>query len=155
MAKKKVTPFLMFDDRLEAAMTFYLATFPETKVKRVMRDGKNGPVRAAELVIGGQAFMAYNGGPHFKFTDAFSLFVECEDQREVDRYWKKLLAAGATPIQCGWIRDPFGLSWQIIPKQFIALTGDKDPKKVQAVMAAMMKMVKLDVKGLEKAYRSA
>jgi predicted 3-demethylubiquinone-9 3-methyltransferase (glyoxalase superfamily) len=152
MARKKVTPFLMFNDQLEAAMKFYAATFPDTKVKRVSRTGKRGPISSAELVIGGQHFMAYNGGPHFAFTDAFSLFVECQDQREVDRYWAKLLKAGATPIQCGWIRDPFGLSWQIVPKRFLELTGDKDPKKVTAVMGAMMKMVKLDVKALQKAY---
>jgi predicted 3-demethylubiquinone-9 3-methyltransferase (glyoxalase superfamily) len=155
MAKKLVTPFLMFNDQLEAAMKFYLATFPDTKVRRVARDGKKGPVRSAELVIGGQPFMAYNGGPHFAFSDAFSLFVACRDQREVDRYWNKLVKAGGTPVQCGWIKDPFGLSWQIVPRRFMELMGDKDPRKVQAVVAAMMKMVKLDVKGLEQAYRGA
>jgi predicted 3-demethylubiquinone-9 3-methyltransferase (glyoxalase superfamily) len=155
MAKKLVTPFLMFNDQLEAAMKFYVSAFPDTKVRRVARDGKKGPVRSAELVIGGQPFMAYNGGPHFAFTDAFSLFVACQDQREVDRYWNKLVKAGGTPVQCGWIKDPFGLSWQIVPRRFMELMGDKDPRKVQAVVAAMMKMVKLDVKGLEQAYREA
>lgn len=155
MAKKKVTPFLMFNDQLEAAMKFYVATFPNTKVKHVTRNGKAGPVVSAELVIDGQRYMAYNGGAHFAFTDAFSLFVECADQREVDRYWAKLIKAGAKPIQCGWIRDPFGMHWQIIPKRFMQLIGDRDPKKVQAVMGAMMKMVKFDVKALDKAYREA
>jgi predicted 3-demethylubiquinone-9 3-methyltransferase (glyoxalase superfamily) len=154
MPRKTITPFLMFNDQLEPAMKLYAAIFPNTKVKRVARNGKGGPITSAELVIGGQPFMAYNGGPHFAFTDAFSLFVECQDQREVDRYWGKLVKAGSTPIQCGWIRDPFGLSWQIIPKRFTELMGDKNPKKVKAVVDAMMKMVKLDVKALEKAYRA-
>jgi len=112
-------------------------------------------VSSAEFVIGGQSFMGYNGGPHFAFSEGFSLFVECEDQKEVDRYWNALLKAGATPSQCGWIRDPFGLSWQIVPRRFIELIGDKNPKKVKAVVDAMMKMVKLDVATLEKAYSSA
>ena len=151
----KVTPFLMFNDQLEAAMAFYTATFPDSKVKNVARTGKDGPVMSAEFVVGGQAFMGYNGGPYFKFSEGFSLFVDCEDQKEVDTYWDKLLAAGATPSQCGWITDPFGVTWQIVPRRFMQLIGDKDPKKVKAVMEAMMTMVKLDVAALEKAYKEA
>jgi predicted 3-demethylubiquinone-9 3-methyltransferase (glyoxalase superfamily) len=110
---------------------------------------------AAEFVIGGQSFMGYNGGEYFKFSEGFSLFVDCEDQAEVDRYWNALLGAGATPSQCGWITDPFGLSWQIVPRRFMELIGDKDPKKVKAVVGAMMEMVKLDVAALQKAYDEA
>jgi predicted 3-demethylubiquinone-9 3-methyltransferase (glyoxalase superfamily) len=151
----KVTPFLMFNDQLEAAIELYTATFPDSKIKNVARAGQDGPITSAEFVIGGQSFMGYNGGPHFKFTDGFSLFVSCEDQAEVDRYWDKLLQAGAKPVQCGWITDPFGVSWQIVPKRFMELLGDKDRKKVKAVVDAMMKMQKLDVATLEEAYRGA
>jgi predicted 3-demethylubiquinone-9 3-methyltransferase (glyoxalase superfamily) len=151
----KVTPFLMFNDQLEAAMAFYTATFPDSENKNVARTGKDGPVTSAEFVVGGQRFMGYNGGPDFTFSQGFSLFVDCEDQREVDQYWDKLVAAGATPSQCGWITDQFGVTWQIVPRRFMELIGDKNPKKVQAVMAAMMTMVKLDVAALEKAYATA
>jgi predicted 3-demethylubiquinone-9 3-methyltransferase (glyoxalase superfamily) len=151
----KVTPFLMFNDQLEAAIAFYTSTFPGSKVTSVARSGKDGPVSSAEFVVGGQSFMGFNGGPHFTFSEGFSLLVDCEDQAEADRYWDKLVKAGATPTQCGWIRDPFGLSWQIIPKRFRELMSDKDPKKVKAVVAAMLKMVKLDVAALEKAYAEA
>lgn len=150
-----VTPFLMFNDQLEAAIKFYAATFPDSRIENVARDGKNGPIRTAEFVVGGQRFMGFNGGPHFTFSEGFSLFVDCRDQGEVDEYWDKLVAAGATPTQCGWIRDPFGLSWQIVPRRFMELVEDEDPKKVAAVMSAMMSMVKLDVAALEKAYAEA
>jgi predicted 3-demethylubiquinone-9 3-methyltransferase (glyoxalase superfamily) len=152
---RKVTPFLMFNDQLEPAIKLYTTIFPDSKIKKMARSGKDGPVSSAEFVIGGQSFMGYNGGPHFTFSEGFSLFFECEDQKEVDRYWNALLKAGATPSQCGWITDPFGLSWQIVPRRFIELIGDKNPKKVKAVIDAMMKMVKLDVATLEKAYSSA
>ncbi len=151
----KVTPFLMFNDQLEAAIEFYTATFPDSEIKNVARNGSDGPVMSAEFVVGGQKFMGYNGGSYFTFTEGFSLYVDCEDQAEVDEYWDKLVAAGATPTQCGWITDPFGLSWQIVPRRFMELIGDKDPQKVQAVMAAMMDMIKLDVAALEKAYQEA
>jgi len=150
----KVTPFLMFNDQLEAAISFYTTTFPDSKITRVARAGKDGPVMSAEFVIGGQSFMGYNGGPHFTFSEGFSLFVRCEDQAEVDAYWDALVGAGATPSRCGWITDHFGLTWQIVPKRFIVLMGDTNPRKVQAVVAAMMTMVKLDVAGLERAYAS-
>jgi predicted 3-demethylubiquinone-9 3-methyltransferase (glyoxalase superfamily) len=151
----KVTPFLMFNDQLEAAIEFYTATFPDSSVKNVARSGKDGPVSSAEFVIGGQSFMGYNGGPHFRFSEGFSLFVDCENQKEVDEYWNKIARAGGTPSQCGWIRDPFGLSWQIVPRRFMELIRDKNPKKVKAVMEAMLKMSKLDVATLERAYADA
>jgi predicted 3-demethylubiquinone-9 3-methyltransferase (glyoxalase superfamily) len=151
----RVTPFLMFNDQLEAAMEFYTATFPDSEIRNVSRNGKDGPVASAEFVVGGQVFMGYNGGPYFSFSEGFSLYVDCADQAEVDTYWDKLVNAGATPTACGWIKDPFGLSWQIIPRRFMELIRDKDSQKVKAVMAAMMKMVKLDVAALEKAYAEA
>jgi predicted 3-demethylubiquinone-9 3-methyltransferase (glyoxalase superfamily) len=151
----KVTPFLMFNDQLEAAMAFYTATFPDSEIKEVARTGTDGPVTSAEFRVGGQVFMGYNGGSYFSFSDGVSLFVDCADQSEVDEYWDKLVKAGATPTACGWIKDPFGLSWQIVPRRFMELIRDKDPRRVQAVMDAMMKMVKLDVAALERAYEEA
>lgn len=151
----KVTPFLMFNDQLEAAIAFYTSTFPNSEVRSIARTGTDGPVSSAEFVVGGQLFMAYNGGSYFSFSEGVSLYVDCADQAEVDEYWDKLVQAGATPTACGWIKDPFGLSWQIVPRRFTELIRDRDPKKVQAVMAAMMTMVKLDVAGLEKAYADA
>ncbi|MFN7944293.1 MAG: VOC family protein [Blastocatellia bacterium] len=151
----KVTPFLMFNDQLEAAIAFYTATFPDSEIRNVARTGKDGPITSAEFVIGGQSFMGYNGGPYFSFSEGFSLFVDCEDQEEVDEYWNKLVNAGATPSQCGWITDQFGVTWQIVPRRFMELISDKNPEKVQAVMEVMMKMVKLDVAALERAYNEA
>lgn len=151
----KVTPFLMFNDQLEAAISFYTATFPDSEVKNVARTGVDGPVTSAEFVVGGQAFKGFNGGEYFSFSQGFSLFVDCESQDEVDEYWDKLMAAGATPLQCGWITDPFGLTWQIVPRRFMELIGDENPNKVKAVMDAMMEMVKLDVAALEHAYETA
>lgn len=151
----KVTPFLMFDDQLEAAIAFYTATFPDSEIKTVARTGKDGPITSAEFVVGGQFFMGYNGGSYFKFSEGFSLFVNCKDQAEVDEYWNRLVSAGATPSQCGWITDQFGITWQIVPRRFMELIADKNPRKVEAVMEAMMTMVKLDVAALEKAYDAA
>ena len=151
----KITPFLMFNDQLEAAMAFYTSTFPDSEIKNIARTGKDGPITSAEFVVGGQFFMGNNGGPYFTFSQGFSLFVDCKDQREVDEYWNKLVSAGATPSQCGWITDQFGITWQIVPRRFMELIADKNPRKVQAVMDAMMTMVKLDVAALEKAYDAA
>jgi predicted 3-demethylubiquinone-9 3-methyltransferase (glyoxalase superfamily) len=151
----KVTPFLMFTDQLEAAMAFYTATFPDSRVITAARTGTDGPITSAEFIVGGQRFMGYNGGDYFSFSQGFSLFVDCEDQAEVDRYWDRLVEAGATPSQCGWITDPFGLTWQIVPRRFMELIRDPDPKKVQAVMDTMLTMVKLDVAELERAYNAA
>lgn len=151
----KVTPFLMFNDQLEPAIAFYTATFPDSRVLNVARTGEDGPVTSAEFVVGGQHFMAYNGGSYFSFSEGVSLFVDCADQAEVDEYWEKLLQAGATPTACGWIKDPFGLSWQIVPRRFMELIRDTNATKVKAVMEAMMAMVKLDVAALETAYDNA
>ncbi len=151
----KVTPFLMFNDQLEAAIDFYTATFRDSLIRHVACTGKDGPIASAEFVVGGQVFMGFNGGPYFTFSEGISLYVDCENQAEVDEYWDKLIRAGATPTQCGWIKDPFGISWQIVPRRFVELIRDSNPAKVKAVMEAMMTMVKLDVADLEKAYREA
>ncbi|HTL97790.1 MAG TPA: VOC family protein [Holophagaceae bacterium] len=151
----KVTPFLMFNDQLEAAIAFYTATFPDSEVRSLARTGEDGPINSAEFVVGGQRFMGYNGGSYFSFSQGVSFFVDCADQDEVDEYWDRLVKAGAEPTQCGWIKDPFGLSWQIVPRRFTELIADSDPKKVKAVMDAMMTMVKLDVAELERAYHEA
>lgn len=151
----KVTPFLMFNDQLEAAMAFYAATFPDSRITTIARTGADGPVTSAEFVVGGQRFMGYNGGPYFNFSQGFSLFVDCADQREVDEYWDALVAAGATAMQCGWITDHFGVTWQIVPRRFMELINDTNSTKVKAVMDAMMSMKKLDVATLERAYQQA
>lgn len=151
----KVTPFLMFDNQLEAAIEFYTNTFPDSEVKNIARTGEDGPVTSAEFMVGGQFFMGYNGGSYFSFSQGFSLYVDCENQAEVDEYWDKMIEAGATPAQCGWITDPFGLTWQIVPKRLMELINDTNSNKVKAVMDAMLKMIKLDVAELEKAYNEA
>jgi predicted 3-demethylubiquinone-9 3-methyltransferase (glyoxalase superfamily) len=145
----------MFNNQLEAAIEFYTSTFPDSKIIHTARSGDNGPIISAEFIVGGQRFMGYNGGAYFGFRDGFSLFVNCENQEEVDTYWNKLVNAGAKPVQCGWITDQFGVSWQIIPKRFMELISSTDTKKVNAVMDAMMKMGKLNVAELEKAYNEA
>ena len=152
---QKVTPFLMFDDQLERAIEFYTATFPDSRVESMARAGGDGPVSSAEFVVGGQRFKGFNGGPHFSFSEGVSFFVDCADQAEVDRLWEAIVEAGGSPTQCGWIKDPFGLSWQIVPRRFMELIGDPDGAKVAAVMQAMMTMQKLDVAALEKAYDEA
>ncbi|MCC7003375.1 MAG: VOC family protein [Gemmatimonadaceae bacterium] len=154
-ATPKVTPFLMFNDQLEAAIAFYTSTFPDSRITTSARMGADGPIMSAEFVIGGQRFMGYNGGAYFQFSQGFSLFVDCENQAEVDRYWDALVTAGAKPLQCGWITDQFGLTWQIVPRRFMELIADTDKVKVKAVMDAMLQMVKLDVAGLERAYMEA
>ncbi|TGK41172.1 VOC family protein [Leptospira andrefontaineae] len=151
----KITPFLMFNDQLEAAIAFYTSTFPDSEIKNIARTGNDGPITSAEFVIGGQFFMGYNGGSYFEFSNGFSLFVDCGDQEEVDEYWNKLITAGAKPLQCGWITDQFGITWQIVPRRFMELINDPNHRKVKAVMDAMMKMVKLEIAILEKAYHEA
>ncbi|MEC8859551.1 MAG: VOC family protein [Pseudomonadota bacterium] len=152
----KVTPFLMFNDRLEEAIRFYTETFPDSRVRKMARNGEGGPITSAEFDIGGQSFMGYQaGGSYFSFSQGFSLYVDCEDQVELDGYWNKFIDAGATPMQCGWITDQFGLTWQIVPRRFMELINDGNANKVQAVMGAMMQMVKIDVAALERAYDQA
>jgi predicted 3-demethylubiquinone-9 3-methyltransferase (glyoxalase superfamily) len=153
---QKITPFLWFDGKAEEAMNFYTSIFRNAKVRDVMRYGDAGPgpkgsVMSATFELEGQEFIALNGGPAFSFTPAISFFVNCETQQEVDDLWAKL-SAGGTVQQCGWLQDKFGLSWQIIPTVLGKLLQDKDPKKANRVMEAMLQMVKLDIAGLHRAY---
>jgi predicted 3-demethylubiquinone-9 3-methyltransferase (glyoxalase superfamily) len=152
----KITPFLWFDNNAEEAMKFYTSIFKNSKIGEIQRYGEAGPGPKGQLMTGtfqieGQEFMALNGGPTYKFSPAISFFVSCETQAEVDELWEKLSAGGAE-VQCGWIKDKFGVSWQIIPKVLGELLGNKDPRKSQRVMKAMLKMVKIDVEGLKRAY---
>ena len=153
----KITPFLWFDDKAEEAMNFYVSIFKNSKVGSVTRYGDAGPgpkgtVMSARFQLDGQDFFALNGGPLFKFTEAISFFVNCETQEEVDELWEKLTAGGGTPQRCGWLKDKYGLSWQIIPKALGEMLGDKDPKKSQRVMQAMLQMNKIDIQRLKEAY---
>ncbi len=156
---KKIVPFLWFNDNAEEAMNFYVGIFGNSKVIDVSRYGDAGPgpkgsVMTATFQLEGQEFYALNGGPHFSFTPAISMFVNCETQEEVDTLWGKL-SAGGTIEQCGWLRDKFGLSWQIIPTALGKMLRDKDPRKSQAVMKAMLQMKKIEVAKLKQAYDAA
>jgi predicted 3-demethylubiquinone-9 3-methyltransferase (glyoxalase superfamily) len=153
----KITPFLWFDNQAEEAMKFYTSIFKNSKVGKVARYGDAGPgpkgsVMTASFELDGQEFIALNGGPHFSFTEAISFVVNCEDQREVDDYWSKLTADGGQESQCGWLKDKFGLSWQIVPTILSKLLSDTDPKRSQRVMQALMPMKKLIIADLESAY---
>ena len=155
-AKQKITPFLWFDSSAEEAAHLYVSVFKNSKVTSVSRHGEAGPgpkgsAMSVTFQIDGQEFMALNGGPLFKFTEAISLFVNCETQDEIDRLWSKL-SDGGEPGQCGWLRDKFGLSWQIVPNVLGELMGDPDPEKSKRVTQAMLKMGKLDIAGLRRAY---
>lgn len=154
---QKITPFLWFDDQAEEAMNFYVSIFKNSKVASITRYGEAGPgpkgtVMSATFSLDGQEFFAINGGPLFKFTEAISLFVNCETQQEVDELWDKL-SAGGKPSRCGWLKDKFGLSWQIIPSALGKMLGDKDAAKAKRVMQAMLKMDKLDINKLAQAYQ--
>ncbi len=153
---QKIVTFLWFNDNAEEAMNFYVSIFKNSKVVGVTRYGDAGPgpkgkVMTATFQLAGQEFYALNGGPHFKFTEAISLFVNCETQQEVDELWEKL-SAGGQQSQCGWLKDKYGLSWQIVPTILGKLLGDKDAKKANSVMQAMLQMKKIDIKGLQQAY---
>ena len=147
-----ITPFLWFDTQAEEAMNYYLSIFRSSKVLSVNR--ADGKVLTVTFELEGQKLMALNGGPHFKFTEAISLFVNCETQQEVDELWEKL-SQGGEKGRCGWLKDRFGLWWQIIPSALGKLMNDPDPRKSQAVFQAMMKMNKIVIKDLERAYAGA
>jgi predicted 3-demethylubiquinone-9 3-methyltransferase (glyoxalase superfamily) len=153
--KQRITPFLWFDGQAEQAANFYVSIFPNSKIGSTSRYGEGGPgpkgsVMTVAFDLDGLSFTALNGGPMFKFTEAISLVVHCETQAEVDHYWDKL-SAGGQQVQCGWLKDKYGLSWQIVPNALIELVQDKDPAKSQRVMAAMMQMKKIDIAGLKAA----
>ena len=157
MASQKITPFLWFDDKAEEAMHFYMGIFRNSKPGILRRYGESGPGKPGTVItvsfeLEGQPFMALNGGPHFKFTPAVSFFVNCETQAEVDHYWEKLAADGGETNRCGWLRDKYGVSWQIVPAVLGKLLGDKDAAKAGRVMQAMLQMTKLDIAKLRQAY---
>jgi len=150
----KISPFLWFDNNAEEAVEFYLSVFKDSDRLKVHRSGgAGGKVMVISFELDGQEFVALNGGPIFKFSEAVSFVVYCKDQGEIDYYWDGLLAGGGAPSQCGWLKDKFGLSWQIVPEAMNRLLSDPDPVKAGRVMQAMMQMTKIDVAGLEAAYR--
>jgi predicted 3-demethylubiquinone-9 3-methyltransferase (glyoxalase superfamily) len=160
MNTSKITPYLWFDGNAEEAVEYYTTIFSHAKVTQVARWGEGGPgpkgsVMNIAFELDGQPFIALNGGPHFKFTPAISMFVSCDSQEEVDRYWARFLADGGKATACGWLEDKFGLSWQIIPKRLVTLMSDPDPKRAGCVAQALMKMQKIDLAALERAYEGA
>jgi predicted 3-demethylubiquinone-9 3-methyltransferase (glyoxalase superfamily) len=156
---QKITPFLWFDDQAEEAANFYTSIFKDSKIVDVVRYSEEGAqasgrpkgsVMTVAFQLAGQEFTALNGGPHFKFTEAISFVVNCESQEEVDELWEKL-TAGGEEVQCGWLKDKYGLSWQIVPTALTELLSDPDPEKAERVMKAMLQMKKIDIKGLKQA----
>jgi predicted 3-demethylubiquinone-9 3-methyltransferase (glyoxalase superfamily) len=158
---QKITPFLWFNHQAEEAAKFYASVFENSKVGRILRydeasakaaGGAVGSVLTIEFEIAGQKFTALNGGPEFKFNESISFVVNCETQKEVDYFWEKLMADGGQESQCGWLKDKFGVSWQITPTVLIDMLHDKDAKKTERVMKAMMQMQKIDIETLKEAY---
>ena len=156
---QKITPFLWFDDKAEEAMNFYVSVFKNSRVVSITRYGEAGPgaagtVMTASFVLDGQEFVALNGGPQFTFSPAISFVVNCTSQAEVDELWTKL-SAGGKEVQCGWLEDRYGLSWQIAPTALIEMLQDADPAKANRVMQAMLQMIKIDIEGLRRAYEQS
>ena len=157
---QRISPFLWFDDKAEEAAVFYTSIFKNSKIKTILRYGDSGAevtgrpkgtVMTVAFQLDGQEFVALNGGPQYKFTEAVSFVVNCQTQEEVDEYWKKL-SDGGQEVQCGWLKDKYGLSWQIVPTILSEMLNDPDPKKADRVMKAMLQMKKIDIKGLKQAY---
>lgn len=153
---QKITPFLWFDNNAEEAAQFYTSIFKDSKILNVSRYGDAGPgpkgsVMVVSFQLAGQQFTALNGGPRFKFSEAFSFVVNCENQQEADDYWHKLTAGGGAESMCGWLKDRFGFSWQIVPIALGKLMSDKDPKRANRVMQALLQMKKIDIATLEQA----
>jgi predicted 3-demethylubiquinone-9 3-methyltransferase (glyoxalase superfamily) len=159
---KQITPFLWFDDNAEEAVNFYTSVFKDSKIQSITRYDEatakatrrdKDSLMTAAFQLNGQEFIALNGGPQFKFTEAVSFVINCENQKEVDYYWEKLTTGGdAKAQQCGWLKDKYGLSWQVVPTVLSKLLRDKSPKKSQSVIMAMLQMKKIDIAALEKAY---
>jgi predicted 3-demethylubiquinone-9 3-methyltransferase (glyoxalase superfamily) len=152
---QKITPFLWFDSQAEEAANFYVSIFKNSKVVSIARYGKSGPgpegaAMTVEFQLDGQKFMALNAGPRFKFTEAISFVINCETQQEVDEYWEKLLEGGEESM-CGWLKDKYGLSWQVVPTVLPQLLQDKDAEKAKRVMEAMLKMKKIVIEDLTRA----
>ena len=156
---QKITPFLWFDTQAEEAAKYYVSIFPKSKILRTARYGEAGPgpkgsMMTVEFELDGQRMIALNGGPHFKFTEAISLSVDCKDQEEVDRYWSKL-SRGGQESQCGWLKDKYGLSWQVNPAILGEILAGPDAKKAKRVMEAMLKMKKIDIAALKAAAEAS
>ena len=158
---QKITPFLWFDNQAEEAAKFYTSVFKNSKIGRILRYDEAsakaagrpaGSVLTVEFEIEGQKFTALNGGPQFKFNESVSFVVNCKTQEEVDYFWEKLTPGGGQESECGWLKDKFGLSWQVTPTVLIDMLNDNDPKKAERVMKAMMQMQKIDIKKLDAAY---
>ncbi|MFI1966494.1 VOC family protein [Streptomyces pathocidini] len=154
---QKITTFLWFDDQAEEAVEHYTSVFDDSRVLEVLRWGEEGPGEPGKVLtirfeLAGQQFIALNGGPHFHFTEAVSLYVDCRSQEEVDELWAKLLEGGEES-KCGWLKDKYGLSWQIVPRRLTDLLSDPDPATADRVMKAMLGMVKIDLQTIEKAAR--
>ena len=152
---KKITPFLWFDNQAEEAAEFYVSVFENSEILSVSRYGEAGPgvpgtAMTVHFRLDGQEFEALNGGPHYTFSEAISFVIDCETQEEVDYYWSKL-SEGGRPDQCGWLKDRFGLSWQVVPRALIELLQDPDPERANRVMQAMLQMTKIDIAALEEA----
>jgi len=157
---QKITPFLWFDHQAEEAAKFYVSLFKNSNILNIARYGKGAPVpkgtvMTVDFVLEGERFIALNGGPMFKFTEAVSFLVNCESQDEVDMLWRKLTSNGGAEGQCGWLKDKYGPSWQIIPTALGQMLSDPDPEKAQKVMSAMLKMKKIDVETLRQAYNQS
>jgi predicted 3-demethylubiquinone-9 3-methyltransferase (glyoxalase superfamily) len=153
---QKITPFLWFDNQAEEAARFYVSLFKNSSIGQISRYGEAGPGPKGQVMViafelDGVKFTALNGGPVFKLTEAFSLQVDCQDQAEIDRLWERLTADGGEPSRCGWLKDRFGLSWQIVPAKMGQLIGGADPAKASRAVQAMMQMGKLDIAALERA----
>lgn len=156
---QKITTFLWFDSQAEEAAQHYVSIFDDSRIVEIQRypdagAGEPGSVMTVTFELAGQRFIALNGGPEFSFTEAISLFVDCESQEEVDGFWEKLLSGGGQPTACGWLRDKYGLAWQIIPRRLMDLTSDPDRDRAARAMNAMLKMQKIDVQTLEDAASS-
>lgn len=154
---QKIVPYLWFDDQAEEAATFYVSLFKDSKILEVTRYGDAGPgpkgkAMVVDFQLNGQEFIGLNGGLQFKFTEAVSFLVHCKSQEEVDDLWNKLTAGGGEESQCGWLKDKYRLSWQIIPDRLMELLGDKDPQKASRAMNAMLQMRKIDIGALERAH---
>jgi predicted 3-demethylubiquinone-9 3-methyltransferase (glyoxalase superfamily) len=162
MTTQTISPCLWFDRQAEEAAKFYTSIFLDSHIDRMLRasvdtpGAKTGEILLVDFTLAGQQYHALNGGAHDRFNDAISLVVTCQDQAEVDRLWDALIADGGTPVQCGWLKDKFGVSWQIVPEVLPQMLNDKDREKSKRVMEAMMQMVRLDIDALQQAYhRSA
>lgn len=157
----KITPFLWFDDQAEEAVEFYLSVFPNSRLLQVARHGEGGPgtpgsVMTIHFELDGNEFLALNGGPdHYDFDESISFVIDCATQEEVDHYWEGLLAGGGKEIACGWLRDRYGLRWQVVPTELPSLLSDPDPERAQRAMKAMLSMTKLDIGAMKEAADSA